>query len=111
MPGVRGVGMRTETYFNSGSIHLRKIGDDRPDLTLHLRSRGAETTAIYWPAKTTDDPVGDPSAYISLRTTTDDGDITTFATLDQAEAMRDALMAALEEHAADDTRAPVRQSA
>ncbi len=103
--------MRTEVFFNSGGIHLRKIGADRPDFSVHLRSRSVKMSATYWPEKTVDDAAHDPSAYISLATDGDDGDITTFMSLDQAEAMRDVLTAVLEEAAADDTRAPVAASA
>ncbi len=82
--------------FDAGMINLTQLSNGRPYVCVHTEYREAETTARYWPV---DERRVDP--YIALKTATPEGDVTTFMTLDQAEAMRDALTAALEEAAAD----------
>ncbi len=103
--------MRTEFQFSSRVFHLNHREGSRPYLSVHLRRSGVKTTARYFSGETEDDPVSNPSPYVSLTTVSPDSEITTYMSLDQAEAMRDVLTAALEEAAADDMPAPVAASA
>ncbi len=102
--------MSNEFHFSSRVFHLNQREGSRPYLSVHLRRSGAETTARYFSAKTEEDPVSNPSPYISVTTVSPDSEITTYLSLDQAEAMRDVLTAVLEEAAADDMPAPVAAS-
>ncbi len=103
--------MSNEFHFSSRVFHLNQREGSRPYLSVHLRRSGAKTTARYFSEKTEDDPVSNPSAYVSVTTVSPDSEITTYMSLDQTEAMRDVLTAVLDEAAADDTRPPVAVSA
>lgn len=88
--------MSARIEYNSGPFTLRDGGTSvvRPWIDIHIESREVETQALYWP-KRADRPGCDP--YISMSTACDSGEVTTYMSVEQATAMRDALTAALSE--------------
>ena len=83
--------MSTRIDYHSGPISIRHETSTRPWVTIHHETRDdTETRATYWPGRE------DCGPYVSLSTSSSDGEATTFVTLEQAEAMRDALTIALD---------------